>query len=63
MSVMNRPDARDAPTPEFVAALRRRYPIEPEIDRLLTRKMERRGGPSHSMMSLAALSESLAARL
>ena len=63
MSVMNPPDTRDAPTPEFIAALRRRYPIEPEIDRLLTRKMERRGGPSYSMVSLAALSESLAALL
>ena len=59
----NLPDTRDAPTPEFIAALRRRYPIEPEIDRLLTRKMERRSGPAHSMVSLAALSESLAALL
>ena len=63
MSVMSRPDTRDAPTPEFIAALRRRYPIEPEIDRLLTRKMERRGRPSHSMVSLEALSASLAALL
>ena len=60
---LSRPDMRDAPTPEFIAALRRRYPIEPEIDRLLTRKMERRGGPSHSMASLETLSASLTAML
>ena len=56
-------DIRDTPTPEFIAALRRRYPIEPEIDRLLTRKMERRSGPPYLMVSLQGLSESLAALL
>jgi aminoglycoside phosphotransferase (APT) family kinase protein len=56
-------DIRDTPTPEFIAALRRRYPIEPEIDRLLTRKMERRSGPSYSMVSLEVLSTSLVALL
>ena len=61
--MLSPPDIRDAPTPEFIAALRRRYPVEPEIDKLLTRKMERRGGPSHSMASLAALSQSLVALL
>ena len=49
MPVLTLPDVRDAPTPEFIAALRRRYPIEPEIDRLLTRKMERRSGPSYHL--------------
>lgn len=56
-------DIRDTPTPEFIASLRRRYPIEPEIDRLLTRKMERRSGPGYSMVSLDALSQSLSALL
>lgn len=59
MPVLTLPDVRDAPTPEFIAALRRRYPIEPEIDRLLTRKMERRSGPSYSMVPLEALSQSV----
>ncbi|MDM0015136.1 phosphotransferase family protein [Variovorax sp. J22P168] len=60
---MNTFDIRDTPTSEFVEALRRRYPIEPEIDRLLTRKMERRSGPSYSMVSLEVLSGSLIALL
>ena len=63
MSTLNLPDVRDAPTRDFIEALRRRYPIEPEIDRLLTRKMERRGGPSHQVDSLATLSDSLLALL
>ena len=63
MSTLNLPDVRDTPTREFIDALRRRYPIEPEIDRLLIRKMERRSGPSHQVASLATLSDSLVALL
>lgn len=63
MSTLNLPDVRDAPTREFIESLRRRYPIEPEIDRLLIRKMERRSGPSYSMASLATLSDALVALL
>ncbi len=63
MSTLNSPEVRDKPTREFIESLRRRYPIEPEIDRLLTRKMERRGGPSHRVASLATLSDSLLALL
>ena len=63
MSTLNLPDVRDTPTREFIDALRRRYRIEPEIDRLLNRKMERRSGPSYSMASLATLSDSLVALL
>lgn len=37
---------RDRPTPEFIAALRARYPMEREIDWAFTRRMERRAqGP------------------
>lgn len=63
MAVLSLPDVRDAPTPEFIAALRRRYPIEPEIEKLLTRKMERRSGPAYSMVTLEALTRSLSALL
>ena len=63
MTTLSPPDLRDAPTPEFIASLRRRYPIEPEIDKLLTRKMERRSGPPYSMVTLEALTASLAALL
>jgi aminoglycoside phosphotransferase (APT) family kinase protein len=63
MSAVSTFDIRDTPTPEFIAALRRRYPIESEIDRLLTRKMEGRSGASYSMVSLEVLSASLVALL
>ena len=60
---MNTLDLRDAPTAEFIAALRTRHPIEPEIDRMLTRKMQRRAGPPYRMVTLAQLSASLSALL
>ncbi len=63
MATENPFDIRDTPTPEFIASLRRRYPIEPEIDRLLTRKMERRSGPPYTLVSLQLLSDSLSAML
>jgi len=43
---------KDAPTPEWIAALRQRFPCEPEIDRILTRKLERRTGPGYRPQSL-----------
>ena len=45
-------DPRQTPTPEFIAEIRRRFPVEREIDRILTRKMERRSGPGYSPISL-----------
>lgn len=60
---MDEIDLRDAPSPEFIAQMRSRFPIEAEMDRLLTRKMERRSGPPYSMVSLAQLTDSLAALL
>ncbi len=46
---------KDRPSPEFISALRRRFPTEKEIDRVLTRKMERRSGPAYSPMPLGTL--------
>lgn len=45
------------PTPEWIASLRRRFVVEPEIDRVLTRKLERRAGPGYSPMPLGKLVE------
>lgn len=57
------PDPRDAPTASFIDDLRQRYPIEPEMDRMLTRKMERRHGPSYSLVKLDTLKMSVSALL
>jgi len=46
---------KNHPTPEWIAELRRRYPCEKEIDRVLTRKMQRRAGPQYSPVSLETL--------
>lgn len=40
-------DGRDAPSAEFIAEMRSRYPTEREIDQLLVRKLERRAGPPY----------------
>lgn len=46
---------KNRPSPEWIAELRRRFPCEPEMDRVLTRKLELRGGPGYSPVSLDAL--------
>lgn len=46
---------KNRPSPEFIAQLRKRFPTEREIDRVLTRKMERRAGPGYSPLPLEAL--------
>ena len=51
---MPTPD-KNKPSAEWIAALRRRFPCEREVDRVLTRKMERRAGPGYSPVSLASL--------
>ena len=48
---------KNRPTAEWIADLRRRFPCEPEIDRVLTRKLERRAGPPYTPISLEALVE------
>jgi aminoglycoside phosphotransferase (APT) family kinase protein len=49
---MTNADPRQTPTPDFISGIRRRFPVEQEIDRILTRKMERRGNPGYSPVSL-----------
>ncbi|MGQ0699591.1 MAG: phosphotransferase family protein [Panacagrimonas sp.] len=46
---------KNRPSPSFIAALRKRFPTEREIDRVLTRKMERRAGPGYSPVPLEVL--------
>jgi aminoglycoside phosphotransferase (APT) family kinase protein len=46
---------KNAPSPEWIASLRKRYPTEREIDGVLTRKMQRRAGAGYSPLPLSAL--------
>ena len=46
---------KNRPSPEWIAQLRARFPIETEIDRVLTRKMNRRAGPGYSPLTLETL--------
>ncbi|MET0545826.1 MAG: phosphotransferase family protein [Caulobacterales bacterium] len=50
-------DVRQNPTPEFIAVIRSKFPVEAEMDRVLTRKMERRSGPGYTPISLVRLVE------
>lgn len=52
---------RDRPDAAWIAALRRRFPCEPEIDRVLTRKLERRTGPGYQPRTLDELGAATAA--
>lgn len=52
---MSNADLRQTPTPSFIADIRRRFPVEREIDRVLTRKMERRSGPGYRPIPLDKL--------
>lgn len=64
---MVEPDLRDRPMPAFIESLRAQFRIEPEIDRLLTHKMQRRAGPQggqpYQMLTLQQLSDCLRAFL
>src|SRR3990167_4580231 len=54
---------RHSPTPEWIAAIRARYPVEPAIDAVFTRKLGKRIDlPEHSM-DFSALPERLRAFL
>lgn len=57
---MRAPD-KDAPTAEWIASLRRRFRCEPEIDRVLTAKLERRAGPGYRPQTLEDLVDGTAA--
>ena len=46
---------KNRPSPEWIAQLRKRFPTEAEIDRVLTRKMERRAGPGYKPLPLPEL--------
>ncbi|MET0986803.1 MAG: phosphotransferase family protein [Steroidobacteraceae bacterium] len=46
---------KDAPSPQWIAALRQQFPTEREVDRLLTRKLERRAGPGFQPPSFEVL--------
>ncbi len=46
---------KNRPSPEWVHALRARYPIEGPVDTLLTRKMNLRSGPGYSPIALDTL--------
>ncbi len=48
---------KNHPTPEWIEQLRKRFPCETEIDRVLTRKMQRRAGPAYSPVSLETLAK------
>ena len=49
------PIDKNRPTHEWIEQLRKRFPCEKEIDRVLTRKMHRRAGPPYSPVTLETL--------
>lgn len=49
------PDPRQEPASEFIEELRRRYPTECEIDRVLTRKMRTRAGAPYAPVTFDAM--------
>lgn len=56
------PDKRQPPA-DWIAALRERFPTEREIDRILTRKMQRRAGPGFKPLALDTLVDGVRALL
>lgn len=50
-------DALNDPSPELVEAMRRRFPVEPEADELLVRKMRRRASGPYVPVTLEQLSD------
>jgi aminoglycoside phosphotransferase (APT) family kinase protein len=56
-------DLRDRPTDELIATLRSTYPTEREVDKMLTRKMRRRSGPSYQRPTLEEMAKHLQAFL
>jgi aminoglycoside phosphotransferase (APT) family kinase protein len=55
MTLFTQPDLRAAPTSAFIEEIRRRIPVEAEIDRVLSRKMAHRAGPGYQSIPLPAL--------
>jgi aminoglycoside phosphotransferase (APT) family kinase protein len=48
-------ELRQHPTEAFIAAIRKRFPVEPEIDLILTRKMRRRNDPPFQPVAIETL--------
>ena len=46
---------KNKPSPQWIASLRERFPIEAEIDRVLTRRLQRRAGPAYAPLALETL--------
>ena len=54
-------DLRREPSDAFIAAVRKKYPVEPEIDHILTRKMTNRAKAGYTPIPLEALRKSIEA--
>jgi aminoglycoside phosphotransferase (APT) family kinase protein len=52
-------DLRSNPPPGFINAIRSRYPVEQEVDRVLTRKMRLRADPPFGGLSIERVSEGI----
>lgn len=50
-------DLRSAPSEAFIQSIRRRYPVEAEVDRVLTAKMRARGNAHYVPIALERLAE------
>lgn len=50
---------KNRPSAAWIASLRQRFRVETEVDRVLTRKLERRAGPPYAPVSLATMQDSL----
>ncbi len=53
---MTEQDIRQHPDAAFIAGVRARFPTEAEVDEVLTRKLNRRGGPGYQAVSIETLS-------
>lgn len=54
---------KDRPSAEWITTMRRRFIVEPQVDRLLVRKLELRASPPYQPVPLARLSEGVHALL
>ncbi|MBB4631631.1 phosphotransferase family protein [Sphingosinicella soli] len=61
MAGLSDSDSRAEPDEAFIARIRAAYPVEAEIDRVLTRKLRGRGGPEYAPVSLDELVDGVAA--
>jgi len=54
---------KSRPSPEWIAAVRRQFPTEREIDRILTRKLQRRAGAGFRPLTLESLVQGVSSLL